>query len=291
MVSDRRESGPEIDERPSNVAPPAESPLASPTHAAPAPPELEDCGDQLRANPLTAIEFQRRILQALVEEPGITLESARPFTARLRREERAYTIRLDGAFRRYRHGEVEPEQAAEEIKAALGVPGIDIQREGPFPRLERRENLPPGVFALDCDFDPALVVSFVWALPYGLVPLEEHDVAREWPDLSALWKQALEQLGRRTETAPASGSGEGSTLLLRWSHGDGLDAAAMLLPDLRAEAAGWVEGSLLMAAPARDMLVAIGDADPDHVARIADEVREAYERLPEPISPRLYAVG
>ena len=254
-------------------------------------PDAATCDELMRENALSAIDFQKTVLRALIEVEGLSLESARPFLARMRFEGTPYTIRLDGAYKRYRHGEVEPSVAAEEIKAALGLPGVEVEREGPYPRLARRSDLAPEVFALDCDFDPELAIHFVWVLPHGHVPIRAAEVARDWPDPRRLWANALEALRARTEGAPATGVGEGCERLLRWHHGDGLDAAALLLPDLREEVAGWVEGSLLMAAPARDLLVALGDADEAHVDRVTEEVREAYEKLPEPISPRLYAVG
>jgi hypothetical protein len=245
----------------------------------------------MRENALSALDFQRSILRALVAVDGLSLESARPFLLHVRYEGKPFTLRLDGAYKRYRHGEVEPEAAAREIMAVLGVPGVDVPREGPYPRLARRAGLAPEVFTLDCDFDADLAIYFVWAMSHGHVPLDTVEVERDWPDPRELWGAAQAQLGARTEDAPAAGAGDGAELLLRWHYGDGLDASALLLPDLRAEVAGWVEGNLLMAVPARDLLVALGDADADHVARVAAEVREAYDKLPEPISPRLYRVG
>ena len=66
---------------------------------------------------------------------GLTLESARPFLAQVRHEGTPYTVRLDGAYKRYRHGEVEASAAAEEIKAALGLPGVDVVRDVHADRL------------------------------------------------------------------------------------------------------------------------------------------------------------
>ena len=92
----------------------------------------------------------------------------------------------------------------------------------------------------------------------------------------------------RTQAVPASGSGEGDELVIRYESGDGLDASAVLLPDLMATAADWVPGRPVIGIPSRDELLIAGDADPDFVARFRADVEARYQASPEPVSPRLY---
>lgn len=229
------------------------------------------------------------MLDVLGATDGLVVVGARPFVVALSYRDARYTVRLDEHFKRHRHGELEPGEAAEQIKAALGVPGATALRDGPFPRLMRRDAVPAGTPCRPCAFADDLVVVLVWRSSMGHVPLAADELAA-WPPGDDPWATALANLRARTEQVGASGAGEGDGLVLRYGAGDGLDAAAVLLPDLLASMAGWVEGRLVVAIPSRDDLIALGDADPMLLAEVAEAMAEAYAASPERLSPHLYAL-
>lgn len=258
-------------------------------------PEPVDPGCEHALDPadlLSAPAFQRHVLSRLDAVEGMTIEAVSPFRVRLGWRGEKFDVRLDGMFKRYRHGEILPDEAAEEVKAALGVPGASATRHGPFPRLMPRTAAPAGVYRAACPFDPELVVTFVWGLPEGHVAISAGEAARTWAvdedGGAALWAEALEALRARTQAVPAAGSGEGERLVIRYEAGDGLDAAAVLLPDLVATAAGWVHGGVLVGIPSRDELLIAGDADADFVEELREQVAARYAEAAEPVSPRLY---
>ncbi len=253
-----------------------------------ATPESAACdGTRLRADGLAAPEFQRAVLASLAARPDLAPVSLGPFRVRVTYGQRAFEVRLDELFKRHRHGEVTPDDAAEEIKAALGVPGAAVRAAGPFPRLVPVADVPPGAHTLPCPFDPALAIFFVRTLPSGHVPLRSTDVA----DGSELWSRALANLRDLTLPLPVEADGEGPALVLRFATGDGLDAARALLGDLMLTMAGWVQGRAHVALPARDLLVMVGDADPAALAATRSWVAECHAHDPFPLSPRWYGVA
>ncbi len=266
--------------------PPAGDDLADPAAA----PTREACETALRPDGLDAPGFQRAVVAGLRAVDGLTVTGVRPFVVQLRYGDAPYTVQLDDVFKRYRHGELEPGDAVEEVKAALGVPGAAVEAAGPFPRLARHDAVAPGAFRLACPFDPALAVFFVRALPNGHIPLTQSDVERGWGgDGAALMAEALAHLAERTQGVPADGFGDGDQLVVAWHVGDGLDAAAVLLASLLDALSEWVPGTLHVGIPARDLLLACGDADPAHLASIADDVARTFAGAgAEAISGALY---
>lgn len=230
------------------------------------------------------------MLVRLAAVEGLEIVAARPFVLDLGYAGARYTVRLDEPFKQHRHGRLAPDEAAEQVKAALGVPGAEVLRDGPYPRLMRRDALPEGAPSRPCAFDDELAVVLVWRLPLGHVPLGGDELAA-WPPGDDPWDAALGNLRARTERVGASGGGEGDGLVVRYAAGDGLDAAAILLPDLLAAMAGWVEGRLRVAIPTRDDLLAFGDADPELVGAVAAAAAEAFAASPDRLSPRVYALA
>lgn len=250
----------------------------------------EACETRLRTEGLDAPGFQRAVVAGLRAIDDLTVTAVKPFVVHLRYAGSPYVVQLDDVFKRYRHGELEPDDAIEELKAALGVPGAAVTAAGPYPRLARRDAVVPGAFQLACPFDDRLVVFFVRALPNGHIPLTAADVERGWGgDASALMAEALGHLATRTQGIPADGFGDGDALVVAWHVGDGLDAAAVLLAALLDALAEWLPGTLHVGIPARDVLLACGDADPAHLASIAADVAGTYAAAgDEAISDRLY---
>merc|ERR1711965_413451 len=71
---------------------------------------------------------------------------------------------------------------------------------------------------------------------------------------------------------------------------DGYDAARLLLGRLHERLAPELDGDFFVAAPARDMFVAM-TANPSHfVDRLQKRIDQDYRRLPYPITPSLFLV-
>ncbi len=264
-----------------------EGPAGVPAPPASAGSAAAGCDGTLGAADLAPPAFQRAVLGQLVAVPDLAAASRGPFLIRVAFAGRSYDVRLDEMYKRYRHGDVTVSGAAEEIKAAVGVPGAAVRAAGPYPRLARRADLAPGLATWPCPFDNDLVVFFVRTLPVGHVPIPAQDVA----DGAALYGEALAQLRALTHATPGQADGEGAAMVLRYEAGDGLDAGRALLPDLMAAMADLVQGQPLVALPSRDLLVMVGNADADVVARARAMVAERHAQDPFPLSPRWYTVA
>ncbi len=275
---------------------------------APSPPPDPVCDPQadLRPDALPAPAFQQAVLAALGATAGVTAAGLGPF--RIQVTYRGPTggvspgmdvggdavdaeVRLDAWFKDYRHGRVEVADVVGEIRAGLRLPGAGALAAGPFPRLARRGTLDATVFARPCPFDPDLVVFYVRELAHSHVPLTRADVDLGWPDADALHAEALAKLGERTRRVPADSQGEGTQLVIGYNSGDGFDAARALLPDLMRALAAWLPGRMHVALPTRDLLFAVGDADPEFLAGARAHARESFAAGAERLSPAGYVLG
>lgn len=101
---------------------------------------------------------------------------------------------------------------------------------------------------------------------------------------------ALEAEGRGTEEAalacfePVTGEGLGRSYFL-CARGDGRDHVPVLFPQALAAKVG---GDVVVAAPARGVLVAWAPGDLDFDKAVAVGVRRMFESLPDPVSPLVY---
>lgn len=249
-------------------------------------------GGRLRPDALPAPAFQRAVLALIGDVEGAEARSLGPFQIQLDHAGSRWQLRLDELFKRYRHGEIEADDAAEEIKAAARLPGARLAAAGPFPRLSRAAALDPSTLALPCAFDPELAVFFVWELPHSHVPLTAQDLRREFDgDLERLRQSAFDGLADKTTRIPAESQGEGARRALGYVSGDGFDAARSLLPELLEAMAEWVPGRLHFIIPTRDLLMVMGDEDPSFPADGEAHARALFAAAGEErLSPRLYAL-
>lgn len=247
-------------------------------------------GDRLRPDALPAPAFQRAVLNLLAELEGVEARSLGPFQIQVDHGGARWELRLDELFKRYRHAEIEVAEAADEVKAAARLPGALVAPAGPFPRLARSEVLDPSTLRLPCPFDPDLSVFFVWELPHGHIPLTELDLRRDFGgDMERLKTEAFGALGDRTTQVPAESQGEGARLVLGFVSGDGFDAARALLPELLEAMTEWIPGRLHVILPSRDLLMVLGDEDPDFLAEGAAHADALFRAAGEErLSPRLY---
>jgi hypothetical protein len=275
----------------------------------------------LQPDALPAPAFQRAVLAGIGAYPGVAGTSLGPFRIRVSsstadtdtdtdtdteiRTDLNAEVHLDELFKDYRHGRIAVGGAVEEIAAALGLPGAAARAAGPFPRLARRGELDPGICHQPCPFDPELVVYYVRELPHSRrhVPIRAAELplngvgadgagsGEVWADAAALHAAALAKLSERTHQVPADSQGEGARLVIGYNSGDGFDAARALLPDLMGALAGWLPGRMHVALPTRDLLFAVGDADPEFLAGARAHARQAYEAGPERLSALWYVWG
>ncbi|HQZ70993.1 MAG TPA: hypothetical protein PK826_06690 [Anaerolineae bacterium] len=249
-------------------------------------------GDRLRPDALPAPVFQRAVLSLIGEVEGAEARSLGPFQIQLDHDGACWRLRLDELFKRYRHGEIEVADAAEEIKAAARLPGARLVAAGPLPRLARAASLDPSTLRLPCPFDPELSVFFVWELPHAHIPLTALDLRREYGgDLERLQEEAFDRLADKTTQIPAESQGEDARRALGYVSGDGFDAARSLLPELLLAMAEWVPGRLHFIIPTRDLLLVLGDEDPAYPAEGAAHARALFEAAGEErLSPKLYVL-
>lgn len=73
-----------------------------------------------------------------------------------------------------------------------------------------------------------------------------------------------------------------------WHLEDGYDAARMLLVDWLEELSEAISGTLVLAAPHRNWMVAFGDAEPELVKIIKRRVESEHHSAEFPVSPFLY---
>lgn len=135
------------------------------------------------------------------------------------------------------------------------------------------------------------VVVFVLDLPYMTISITTEQMIR-W----GLTVEELDDVSRRnlkTYTPElelrALDSAEGGHALLL-SNQDGYDASRLLLDTLFERLAPEMGGDFLVATPSRDMFLALTPRPAEFVGRVRSRVDQDYQRLPYPITPRLFYV-
>lgn len=71
---------------------------------------------------------------------------------------------------------------------------------------------------------------------------------------------------------------------------DGYDAARLLMSTLHSRLAPKLKGDFYVAAPARDIFLAVSEGPNDFIERVKNRVDRDFERLPYPITPDLFVV-
>ena len=135
------------------------------------------------------------------------------------------------------------------------------------------------------------VIVFVTDLPQMTVSITTEQVVRWGVDLDQLDAIARENLVSYVPEIDFDviESGDGGRAVIV-AEQDGYDAARLLLPDLYERLAPHFEGDFLVAAPARDMLVAMTRGPQRFVERITERVDDDFTRLPYPITSDLFYV-
>ena len=135
------------------------------------------------------------------------------------------------------------------------------------------------------------VIVFVMDMPHYTVSIGTEQMIR-WgvtaDELEEIARANLERYAPNLDVQVVR-SNEGGRAAIISMH-DGYDAARLLMGDLHARLASQLGRTFLVAAPARDMFLAMtGDPEP-FVSRLRARAEQEYHRLPYPICSDLFLV-
>lgn len=135
------------------------------------------------------------------------------------------------------------------------------------------------------------VIVFVLDMPKYTVSLSTEQMVR-WgvsgDNLEELARENLQRYAPELEIQVVRSS-EGGRAAIIALH-DGYDAARLLLGDLHQRLASHLGTSFYVAAPARDMFVAMTDGPEPFLQRLRSRAEEEYKRMPYPICADLFLV-
>lgn len=208
---------------------------------------------------------------------------------------------LENLYRIVRHeparGEEIVEHYLDQLFSEEGVDLSSITYDFARPRLMPRIQ-PTSIFehlsrelVAHTPFVNDTVIVYVVDLPQMTVSVTTEQMIRWGVPIEELDSQARENLD---EYAPELEiqiveSREGGRAAIV-SEQDGYDAARLLLSGLFRRLAPRLGGDFLVATPARDMFVAMSRNPDDFVDRLRHRVRTDFDRLPYPITQRLFYV-
>ncbi len=159
-----------------------------------------------------------------------------------------------------------------------------IQPESIFDHLSRE-------MVAHVPFVNGTVVVFVIDLPNMTVSVTMEQVLR-WEttvdDLEAIARENLDRYAPEIEFRTLESEEGGKAIVL--AEQDGYDASRLLLSDLFQTLAPEFGGDFLVATPSRDMFLAVSRDPGAFVDRVQDRVAHDFERLPYPITNRLFYV-
>jgi len=135
------------------------------------------------------------------------------------------------------------------------------------------------------------VIVFVIDMPYMTVSVTTEQMIKwnlEPDDLDDVARANLVRYTPDLEFRPLESAEGGKAFVL--SLQDGYDASRLLLDRLFDRLAPELGGDFLVACPSRDMFLAISPDPGDFVDRLRERVHADFERLPYPITDRLFYV-
>lgn len=145
------------------------------------------------------------------------------------------------------------------------------------------------------DHQPLAVLPFVAGLSIAFVVDEperysyiNQSVMERWQvceeDLLAV---ALTNLRAISLQLQCHQEGEGKRAVFTFENHDGYDASRLLLGRMMVEVSAQVAGQIVVAIPHRDALMVFGDADPEFVDSMSDQVERNFEVHSYPITAEL----
>ena len=106
--------------------------------------------------------------------------------------------------------------------------------------------------------------------------------------LSTALDQSFTNLGHRTDMSRFDVIAKSAGTLISSRHGDGCDAARILLPEVQALLRRALGGQVVVGMPHRDMLMATSSNDTDAIRELRSQVENAAARAPHAISSALF---
>ncbi len=255
---------------------------------------------------LTLEQLAAQIVARLRQTPGVVAAKVGQrgvvaVTMRTGAGQRSFDLDVDPFYRAYI---AEPPSldavVSLAVQQAVAVPGSlgGLEQRAPVSAL--LPQLKDATFLRDASreggplvarpFADNLSVVYVADAPAAMRYITEADLRVQGWTPQHLDAVALENLRLRIATTPFSQANQGRQVAIISATGDGYDAARILVPGLREMLAQRLPGRMLFGIPTRDILVAIGDADPAYVKQVAQRVRDDYESRPFPLSPHLYTM-
>ncbi len=135
------------------------------------------------------------------------------------------------------------------------------------------------------------VIVFVLDMPQMTVSITIEQMLRwglQMEDLDMIARENLDVYAPDLQIQFVDSSEGGRAAIV--SRQDGYDAARLLLDTLHGRLAPELHGDFYVAAPARDMFLALSCDPDDFVHRLHDRVQREYRRLPYPITDSLFVV-
>ncbi len=135
------------------------------------------------------------------------------------------------------------------------------------------------------------VIVFVLDMPQMTVSITVEQMLRwglQVDDLDMISRENLDGYAPDLQIQFVDSSEGGRAAIV--SRQDGYDAARLLLDTLHGRLAPELHGDFYVAAPARDMFLALTCDPGDFVERLLDRIQREYRRLPYPITDSLFVV-
>ena len=159
-----------------------------------------------------------------------------------------------------------------------------IQPEAIFDRLDREQ-------VAHIPFVNGTVIVYVIDMPRLTVSITIEQIVRWGIAINELDEYARENLARYAPDLKVQlvDSEDGGRAAIFSAH-DGYDAARLLMGSLHGRLAPELKGDFYVAAPARDMFVAMSYEPHGFVDRLRRKVQRDFKRLPYPITTDLFVV-
>jgi len=134
-------------------------------------------------------------------------------------------------------------------------------------------------------------IVYVIDLPQMTVSITLEQLVQWGLDIGEVEAQARKNISEyaRSVEVKLIESAEGGRVAIL-SLQDGYDAARLLMRSLHDRLAPKLRGDFYVAAPARDIFLAISDGPDEFMARVQDRVNRDFQRLPYPITKDLFVV-
>ena len=159
-----------------------------------------------------------------------------------------------------------------------------IQPESIFEHLDREQ-------VAHVPFVNDTVIVFVLDMPQMTVSITVEQMVRwglQLEDLDVMARENLDGYAPDLQIQLVDSSEGGRAAIV--SRQDGYDAARLLLDSLHNRLAPELHGDFYVAAPARDMFLALTCNPDEFVERLSKRVLREYKRLPYPITDSLFIV-